>query len=263
MPEAMTRSSLSVMRTVVFALLVRELKTRFGRHRLGYAWVILEPLSHAAVFAFIFGFVMKHAMPGIDYVTFLVVGVTGFQMFKNTLNQIMNAVSANAGLFNYGPVHPIDAVIARAILEGLVFIVALPVLLWLLGLIGREVAFSEPLKLFAGAGLLWLFALGVGLFLCVFIGTREEIKKIVGIVLRVLYFGSGVMFSVETIPQPYRDWLLWNPIIHGLDLMRTGLVPGYAPASISAGFLAVAALIALFLGLAAYAPRASQLRTPA
>jgi hypothetical protein len=37
------RSPLAVQRAVLFALIVRELRTRFGRYRLGYLWVVLEP----------------------------------------------------------------------------------------------------------------------------------------------------------------------------------------------------------------------------
>ena len=32
------RSSFQVLRDVTFGLLIRELKTRFGSYRLGYAW---------------------------------------------------------------------------------------------------------------------------------------------------------------------------------------------------------------------------------
>lgn len=38
------RSSFQVLRDVTFGLLIRELKTRFGSYRLGYAWALLDPL---------------------------------------------------------------------------------------------------------------------------------------------------------------------------------------------------------------------------
>ena len=46
--------------------------------------------------------------------------------------------------------------------------------------------------------------------------------QIVPIVLRPLYFISGIFFSVEVIPADYRPWLLWNPVLHALEIIRGG-----------------------------------------
>lgn len=49
------RSSFQVLRDVTFGLLIRELKTRFGSYRLGYAWALLDPLLIISAFSLIFG----------------------------------------------------------------------------------------------------------------------------------------------------------------------------------------------------------------
>ncbi|EJT6891870.1 ABC transporter, partial [Escherichia coli] len=49
------RSSFQVLRDVTFGLLIRELKTRFGSYRLGYAWALLDPLLMIGLFSAIFG----------------------------------------------------------------------------------------------------------------------------------------------------------------------------------------------------------------
>ena len=50
-----SRTSLQVLRDVTFGLLIRELKTRFGSYRLGYAWALLDPLLIIGAFSLIFG----------------------------------------------------------------------------------------------------------------------------------------------------------------------------------------------------------------
>ena len=37
-------SSLAVQRRVIFALLMREVLTRFGRHNIGFLWLFVEPM---------------------------------------------------------------------------------------------------------------------------------------------------------------------------------------------------------------------------
>lgn len=49
------RTSLQVLRDVTFGLLIRELKTRFGSYRLGYAWALIDPLLIIGAFSLIFG----------------------------------------------------------------------------------------------------------------------------------------------------------------------------------------------------------------
>jgi capsular polysaccharide transport system permease protein len=55
------------------------------------------------------------------------------------------------------------------------------------------------------------------------------------------------------VPQPYRDILLLNPLVHGLELVRHGfssyyhMVPG-----ISMGYLYVWGVVSLFFGLLLY-----------
>ncbi|ETJ41004.1 ABC-2 type transporter, partial [human gut metagenome] len=42
----MIRSGFEVQVAAVKALFFREIRTRFGKFRLGYLWAILEPASH-------------------------------------------------------------------------------------------------------------------------------------------------------------------------------------------------------------------------
>ncbi len=46
--------------------------------------------------------------------------------------------------------------------------------------------------------------------------------RLVPILTRPLYFVSGVFFSIEVVPEPYRSWLLLNPLLHANELMRAG-----------------------------------------
>ena len=68
----MLLESLAIQRRVIWSLFLRELKTRFGKFRLGYIWALLEPLTQMALFFFIFGFVMHRLMPEISFLVSMV-----------------------------------------------------------------------------------------------------------------------------------------------------------------------------------------------
>src|SRR3546814_5019966 len=65
-----------------------------------------------------------------------------------------------------------------------------------------------------------------------------------------LYFISGVMFPLASIPEPYREWLLLNPIAHGLEEARSGFAPYYhAAPGVSISYIYEFAFISIFIGL--------------
>ena len=74
------------MRDVIEALFFRELKTRFGKNRrLGYFWVIGEPMTHILFFLIVFTLIRARSIPQVPIEMFLVTGFVSFFMFRNTV----------------------------------------------------------------------------------------------------------------------------------------------------------------------------------
>ncbi len=68
------RSSFQVLRDVTFGLLIRELKTRFGSYRLGYAWALLDPLLMISLFSVVFGMRSQSGFGGVPVQVFITAG---------------------------------------------------------------------------------------------------------------------------------------------------------------------------------------------
>jgi capsular polysaccharide transport system permease protein len=246
------RTSWEINKAVIFALLMREMRTRFGEYRLGYLWALLEPAMHIAVFALLFGYVMQRTMPGIDYTLFLVSGIIPWLLFNSILSRGMSAVSANRGLFGYRQVKPMDAFITRAILEWLIYSSTYIVFLCLAAWFGLEVAIENPLSLIAALLLLFLFSSGLALMLCVLVTQFPEVQKFLPLILRPLYFMSGIFFALETVPHEYRPYLLWNPILHANELSRVAMFKSFETAGASWVYLASSAVLTLTFGMMLY-----------
>ncbi|MFW6353880.1 MAG: ABC transporter permease, partial [Verrucomicrobiota bacterium] len=67
--------SLEIQKRVVLSLFIREMKTRFGVWRLGYIWILLEPLGHIGAFLLLFELGGRQPVGGMDFPTFLLVGL--------------------------------------------------------------------------------------------------------------------------------------------------------------------------------------------
>lgn len=139
---------------VIFAILIRELKTRFGIYGLGYLWAVVEPLIGIAIFVGIRGILTgslrqraDKIIYHVDYPLFLAAGLVPFFMFRHSVGQIIHSIEANKGLFYYQPVKPIDAMFVRWILEGIIFVFVWISVFTILYFIGFKTEIKDPLSL--------------------------------------------------------------------------------------------------------------------
>lgn len=257
----MARSGLEVQQAAVKALFLREIKTRFGKYRLGYLWAVLEPAAHLLVLLTIFGFIMHRTMPDISFPVFLLNGLIPYFLFSNIATRFIGAIEANQGLFNYRPVKPVDTIIARALLETLIYSGVYIILMCVVGMLGEEISITSILTLVLTWSLLVIFSFGIGLVFMTLGKTLPETEKFLPIMIKPLYFISCVMFPLHAIPKDYWSYLLWNPLIHAVELSRESVVTGYVSEGVSLEYLAFCALIALFLGLSIYRTREKAMLT--
>ncbi|WP_145514921.1 ABC transporter permease [Yersinia massiliensis] len=248
----MARSGFEVQKSAVNALFLREIKTRFGKFRLGYLWAALEPMAHMLILLGIFGYIMQRSMPDISFPVFLINGIVPYFVFINISNRSIGAIEANQGLFSYRPVRPIDTIISRAMLETLIYAIVYVLLMTIVGLLGEEFEIVNLISLILVWVLLVIFSCGVGLTFMVIGKTFPETEKFLPILLKPLYFISCIMFPLHAIPKEYWPYLLWNPLVHVVELCREAVVPGYISEGANIHYLALCALVSLFIGLVLY-----------
>ncbi len=205
---------------VVHALVIREFKTRFGHYHFGYLWALAEPVAHVAVLSIIFGLRSRTTPEGIDFPVFLATGIIPFLLFRRMITRGMSAIEGNRALFSYRQVKPLDTLIARAVLEITIYSIVFVVFMAGAGWLGFDIAAQDPLGVMAVFFTLGLFGLGLGALACVFATFVPDATLIVPLILRPLYFISGIFFSIERVPAEYREYLLWNPVLHAMELIR-------------------------------------------
>lgn len=257
----MARSGLEVQQAAVKALFLREIKTRFGKYRLGYLWAILEPAAHLLILLAMFGFIMHRTMPDISYPVFLLNGIIPYFIFSNISTRSIGAIEANQGLFNYRPVKPIDTIISRSILETLIYSIVYIVLMTILALLGEDITLGKIITFVITWFLLVILSCGLGLIFMVISRFFSEAEKFLPILLKPLYFISCVMFPLHAIPKMYWPYLLWNPIVHIVELSRESVVDGYISEGVSLSYLAIFTLCTFVFGLALYRVREEAMLT--
>jgi len=256
------RTSINITLSVWKALFLREAVSRLATGRAAWLWLVVEPLISVVFLLFIFTGFRMHTVGGINTAVWLMVGMMAFLVFRRTGTQTQNAVDANRGLFTYRQVKPIDTVLMRAALEGFLTTLITVILFAAAALLGVDVVPEDPLLVLEAFFGLWLIGMGFGLITSVVGELIPELGKISGFVMTPLYFASGAMIPLASISQPYRDWLMFNPVAHGLEAARLGFASHYhAPSQLSVAYLYGFALVLIFFGLALHVRYASRLIT--
>lgn len=246
------RSAFSIFKSVIIALFLREVQTRFGTKRLGYVWAIVDPFTQIIVFSLIKTAVYDNSMPGIDYPVFLASGFLAYNFFKAVMLGSMSAFQANKALFNYKQVKPFDTIIARFILEFLIVSVAILIFIGVGLYFELDVAVKDfNMVLFT---FLWLgiFAFGIGVLFSVLAAFYETFTKIIGFITLPLFFLSGLLYTVDSLPQFARDIIIYNPVIHFIEMIHGNYFMPLDTQYVDYQYMIFWTLIPLFIGLYFY-----------
>ncbi|WP_324752469.1 ABC transporter permease [Roseovarius sp. Pro17] len=246
-PGAGLTTSFRTARTV-FALMLREMSTRYGRSPGGYLWAILEPLGGVFILALAFSLLLRTPSLGNSFVLFYATGFVPFTLYQNISNAVARALSFSRPLMQYPVVTWGDAVLARFTLNALTGILVGYVVLLLIMVIIDTHVLLDIVPILKVIFLTLLLSLAVGVLNCVLIGLFDAWDMIWSIATRPLFLASGVIFIYEDMPPVVQKVLWYNPLMHITGLMREGFYSTYSPSYISELYVICVSLVVLFLG---------------
>ncbi|MEE9387259.1 MAG: ABC transporter permease [Paracoccaceae bacterium] len=234
---------------VIGALVLREIRARYGRNRLGFFWAIIGPFAHIGVLAAIFSLTMRSNPPlGGNYFFYYYTGVIPFLLLNQVISQCGHAIMGNRGLLQLPDITPTDILISKAIVE--LFTMAIVIIIFgliftALGLPGIPDRAGPVLAAFA---MTWGLGLGLGAIYASFLEFGKLVETVFTVLVRATYITSGIFFLPATVPENLRGFLYWHPFVHLVDLGRAGYYPFYDGATTSPIYAGIATLFVLVAG---------------
>jgi capsular polysaccharide transport system permease protein len=212
----------------ITALILREMTSSYGRSPGGYVWMVAEPVLGILFMTAIFVFLgIRTPALGINFAMFFATGILPFTMYMDVSNKVSQSINYSRALLGYPRVTYVDAILARVILSVLtnllvsVLLLAAIVTIWETRTV---VVFERVVLSFAMAIAL---GVGVGLLNCFLISQFQVWQRIWGILTRPLFFLSGILILYESMPRPWNEYYLWNPLVHVTAEMRAAFYVGY------------------------------------
>ncbi|GMQ47880.1 ABC transporter permease [Vibrio sp. 10N] len=251
MAQVKKRSTLAVWKDVIFAIFLREIKSKFN-DKLGIAWSIISPVSFIFLLSFMRGKMDGGNTHGVPTFFFMVYGMILIQFFLGTVEVVSNSIKKNKPLYAFRQVQPISSVLAIAGFEFLVKVFVILTIAMLCLLLKMEHNIDDPIEVIFIVVRVWLLATSIGLITALASSYVPEVSKLQTLAMRPLFFISGIFFSLQDIPREYWHYLDWNPLLHAVELARYAAYSGYGTEGVSDFYLDTVTIVLVFFSLACY-----------
>ena len=244
-----TRTRRFATARAVSALILREMATTYGRSPGGYIWAILEPAGGIFLLVLIFSAGFRNPALGTNFAIFFATGIVPFMAYMSVSSKLMGALIFSRQLIAYPSVTLVDSLAARLLLDVITqLLVAYCIFSAILLVSETQTALHLP-----GIALAFFMAFslgcGVGVMNCYLTTLSPVWRQVWGILNRPLFIISCIFFLFEAIPEPYRSYLWYNPLVHVVGQMRKSFYPYYDAPYVSLVYVFGLSLILLVIGL--------------
>lgn len=216
------RRALSIQRRVIWALFLREILTRFGRHNIGFLWLFVEPMLFTLGVTALWTATKSAHGSDLPIVAFAVTGYSSVLLWRNMPTRTISAMEPNLALLYHRNVRPIDIFYARLLLEFAGATISFVVLTLVFVFTGWMDLPEDILQVVGGWLMLAWFGIGLALSLGALAEQSETVEKLWHPSAYLLFPLSGAAFLVDALPAQAQSFVLLLPMVHGLEFLREG-----------------------------------------
>lgn len=237
---------------VTGALLAHYASTTSGTEPYAFLWLAVEPVLQVLLVIslyYAFGHTVIYSMPAIP---FAIIGVCSWLMFRTCFTKIGTGLGREFVLCYLPGVSRFDVFLAKSIFYFLTYFISSTFMLWIMSVF--DVARMEvraPLAYFFYWVTIWLFSLSFSMIGSYALTIFPAIRRFLLVVLRVLYIFSGVAMVTEQLPAEGKIYFLWNPLLHGIQLMKSSYFYEYSSDDANVTYFLASLVFIIFAGLVA------------
>lgn len=214
-------------RDILRLLVRRDLTIKYQQSVLGYLWSLLEPLTIAATYWFVFGVLYKTraATDGMPYLLFLVSALFGWIWFNGVVSEATTALTTQAKLITTIKVPREIFPIARVIGKFVEFLAALPVLVVIAVLYKAHVGW-QLVGLPLGILLQMVLLTGLALMCAAMNVLLRDVERFIRLLLRVMFYLVPIIYPLKLVldhhlPGWLKDLYQANPLVGIFELYHS------------------------------------------
>jgi len=236
-------------RNVMGAVILRDMRTRFFNHGVGFLVQSLWPLVHMLVIIFINTASGRAAPYGESPLIFFGVGIIPTLTFIYISRFMSLSIALNKNMLSFPIVKVTDILFGRAFLEIIAGFFTV-FLMWLIFVsLGLRPYPVDPAQAVLAYLSTILLAVGVGTVAGVITSFAPMFATAYGLSGIIFYLASGCLFVTPSFPDQIAIPLSYNPVAQCVEWMRTAYFENYSDRLVDKEYLVAFGLISLFGGL--------------
>lgn len=230
------------------ALVLREMSSTYGRSPGGYVWAIVEPVVAIGLMSIVFSYAFRSPALGVSFPLFYASGYFPFTSYTSLSNKVGQAIKYNKNLLAYPNVTYVDAIVARTTLNSLTNILVFA--LFLIGLsvfTGLQINI-DYLQLANAFAMVIALGTGIGVLNCYLMSRFPIWVTLWAVLNRPMFILTGIFFLIDEISEPFRGYLMWNPVAHIVMETRKAIYPTYDAVYASPLYVYTFSIVTFFFG---------------
>lgn len=203
-------------RGFVLGSVVRDIRNRYQGSMLGFAWVLIGPLSMVLIYTLVFSQLMRARLPYVAgefaYSIFLCAGMLAWGLFSDILCRSQNVFLDQGNLLKKANFPRVCLPVIVALCASFNVFVMFGIFSLFLALIG---ALPPPALLLLTVPVLvtlCLFSLSLGILLGTLNVFFRDVGPAVQIFLQFWFWVTPVVYPLEVLPNWVQGWVVLNPI---------------------------------------------------
>ena len=233
------------------ALVDRERRTRFATGTIGYLWAYIVPIAWIG-FVVLFFWILDRVPPiNVGPEIFVGTSFLPYIIFRSTVLSLGKTVGVHRHLLYIRPIAIRDFFTATSILEGYNLLAITLIICGGITLIFSADPPSNISQVMSVLLLVWILGTGFGRFVGVFGLLSDSFARTIPIMMRPLFWASGIFYTATELPLPIQNILWYNPVLHLTELLREAYFLGYESPLASAWYPILVAAVFFVLSVPA------------
>ncbi len=243
-------------RSVLSVLVRRDLAVKYQQSVLGYLWSLIEPLTMALIYWFIFGLLFDTQIPGGgSYPMFIISGIFARAWFNSAINESTSALTSQSLLVTTinmpREMFPLGKVLGRFA----EYVAGLPILIGAAVVFNAQITWRTLVALPLAVILQFALLAGISLLLSAATVMLRDVERFVRLFVRILFYAAPIIYPLskvyesQTLPEWAKRLYVAAPLVGIFQLHHAAWFPDEFPSLRLLAFTVAGTLIVLTAGV--------------
>lgn len=204
----------------------KNFSSKYKDSVLGVFWTVLKPLLLTILFTVIFSTLFGRNIE--NFPLYFLSGRCIFDFFSGSINVAMNSIKGNKNILQRTAAPKYIFILGGIISEFLTFIIYLILLIGVIVVTHAQFYIIMPLSIIPIISLV-IMTVGLGLMLSIVCVYYTDVQHLWGVFSVMLMYSSALFYPMDIVPEPFRQYMVLNPLYWIVDQFRCFVYAGTFP----------------------------------